>query len=297
MSFWFSPRDIGWLTNSRGYATESFDNSGVRFACQKTPDRQFLFLVSGPLYSSVAISVPITSEIIDRTINHPDPQSRNSMNVIYNWDNGEGSLVLNAIEVFRYKLELIEFETFEFTISGTEHIPSSTISEMLQGLGKLLNAIYSFQQFTSYAEIQQSLDSFVNENKFSLIESRSGSFIGIFQGVKKSVVFLKTNLSSVFAAMHGHSKRIAESYTIEKESNAAISQEKVKQEQIKTISEAMSLAEKAFKTMQITGQTISPEQQQELIARYVLIPIQSIEKELMDNNLRLSINQTDKGIG
>ena len=114
--------------------------------------------------------------------------------------------------------------------------------------------------------------------------------------MKKSVVFLKSNLSTVFAAMHGHSKRIAESYTIEKESNAAISREKVKQEQIKTFSEAMSLAEKAFKTMQIAGQAISPEQQQELISRYVLIPIQSMEKELMDNNLRLSIKQTDNEV-
>lgn len=294
ISFWLNSDVQGWITNNHGYNFGMVENHGIKINGYKTPEKQITFIISGPMYSSTAISIPITNEIINKALEQPDSKSRNSIHVVYTWEGGTGKLYLNAIEMFKFELTLIEFDTFEFKISGEGVISYKTTANVIMQIGDVLNAIYSFQKFTHHTEIEHSLYSGINQNLFSLVESKSGSLVGTFRGVKEAVCFLKNNIIGILAIFNGHSKRIAEAYVIEKETKAGISQQQLKQENIKTMNDALKLVENIFMTLEKTGQEISPEQKQSLINNYVLPPIHELGQELMDKNLHLSITDSQK---
>ena len=182
----------------------------------------------------------------------------------------------------------------DFEIKGSDKIPFSIISEILKDLGTIFNTISAFQETTDPAILKTILKYKLNENKFSLRESKEGSFKGKIQGVKKVLNFAKQHFQGFLAVIHGHSKRLADNYVKSKEIGTALREEELKQAKIKTIQKTLTIAEKIGDVISNNQENLSDAEKKVLINDYFILPAQSMAKTLIEDNLTMNIKTDDE---
>jgi len=281
ISFWISHSHNDWIVNKHEYNLGRFDfpQYGIALSVVKNPDRTLEVTISGPLYRTYVLKNRIDDSII----------KDNRLFITITWKYPEVNFYVNAKNIQSVDVSPIEINTLSFKIKGSNKIPFSTISEILKDLWSIFNTISAFQEINDPPILKNILKYKLNENKFSLIESKEGSFTGKIQGVKKVLDFVRQNFQSFFAVIHGYSKKLADNYVKGKEIDTALKEEELKQAKIGTIESAIKVAKKIGDAISNNQKNLSDTERKELVNSYFIAPMQSIAQTLIEYNLTMDI--------
>jgi ribosomal protein S13 len=286
ITFWISHPHNDWPLNGYGYdfGRLNFPQFGIALSVVKNPDRTLEITISGPLYRTYVLKNRIQDSII----------KNNRLFIAITWKYPKVTLYVNAQNTQTVDISPIEINSLEFEIRGGEKILFSVISEILKDLGVIFNTVSAFQDAENESTLRNILKYQLNENKFSLVESKEGSFMGKIKGPKKVLEFVKQNFKSFLAVIHGYSKKLADNYVKGKELDTDLKEEKLKQEKLETIASAIDVAEKIGNVICRSQNNLSEQERKELISQYFIAPMRSIATTLIENNLTMSIKTNDE---